>query len=289
MNEKFNEPTESNETPVNAQEETAEIFSASEDVEREDAGTEEERVTSPQEAHLIHEDDEARQVAATLARHLNETAGTDYTAEDLINDPDSETWVSQLIEKHPRARKILNVFMLSTALAGVAGAPQEAEAADPFTRGIVTAVAQGYIQQGNIAAQQQIYQEQAAGRSAIQRQQTQMRAEQAHRDLLVRQQMQQEDLEHRHAMKAIKDPYERERAELDYRQQRERRLAAMNRARQEENLNIQAQMQQAQMMEQQRYQQEQAARNMQNQVIQRSANHFLQEILMPRPHNSHRR
>jgi hypothetical protein len=289
MNETFNEPAESNEIIMPAPQEAVGASSEPEVAKHEDASSEPEGAISPQEAHRIHEDDEARQVAATLALHLNETAGTNYTAEDLINDPDSETWVSQLIEKHPRARKILNVFMLSTALAGVAGAPKEAEAADPFTYAIVNTVAQGYIRQGNIAAQQHVYQEQAAGRSAIQRQQIQMRAEQAHRDLLVRQQMQQEDLDHRHAMKAIKDPYERERAELDYRQQKERRMEVMNRVRQEENLNIQAQTQQAQMIEQQRYQQEQAARNVQNQVIQRGANHFLQEILMPRPHNTHRR
>lgn len=282
MSEKFNEMEAQNETALDIQANEVRGSSALDASENIEASDSPEQIVSPEEGQRIHEDDEGRGVAATLAQRLNETEGTNYTAEDLITAPESMSLVTQLLDRHPRARKMLNVFMLGTALAGAAGAPEEAEAADPFTQAAVRTVTQGYIQQRNMSAQQQIYQEQAMNRHILQKQQAQMRSEQAHRDLIARQQMQQEDLAHRHAMKSIKDPFEREKAELDYRQQKERRLEVINRQRQEENFRIQMQSQEAQMRSQQIYQQEQAARNIENQVIQQGANRFLQEILMPR-------
>jgi hypothetical protein len=238
-----------------------------------------EGIVTSEEGQEVLERGEAHQAAEALASHMNQTEGTTYTAEDLMNEPDSATWVSQFIEKHPAARKVLNICMLSSALAGTA-APQEAKA--DMLGNIVNTVAQGVLQQGRVASQQQIYQEQAADRQALQKQQSRTYAQLSQRDLLNRQQIEREDLAHRRAMANITDPYAREDAALIYRQQRELKMAAHNQMRQEEAQNTQAQIQEAQIKQQQKYQQQHIGVNIQNQVIQQGAQNFLQNILMKR-------
>lgn len=241
----------------------------------------EQETVSPMEAREIFETGEQNMAIDILSIK----AGKDK--EDILNDQETASWISDFIESHPLFRTGLKVAMLSTALAGAA-APQEAKA-DMFGD-IVNTVAQGVLQQGRVASQQQIYQEQAADRQALQKQQTRTYAQLSQRDLLNRQQIEREDLAHRRAMEDIKDRYAREDAELSYRQQRELKMAAYNQMRQEEAQNTQAQIQEAQMKQQQKYQQQQIGVNTQNQVIQRGVNeavrtgdfNFLQNILMPK-------
>jgi hypothetical protein len=277
MSETFNEHLQSEELEANIGETASDIFSNQEISVHEDPETNREEVVSPEESQEVLEQREAHEAAEALAEHMNQTDGTTYTAEDLMNGPESATWVSRFVEEHPRARKLLNVFMLSTALAGAA-APHEAKA--DMLGDVITTVVRGSVQQGSAASQQRIYQEQAADRQAAQRQQEQMRAQQAHQDMINRQQMQQEDLAHRHAMRDIKDPYVREKAELDYRQQKERRMEVINQTRQQGWRENQEQAQEEQRKQQQIYQQRQIQVNTQNQVIQQGTNHFLQSILM---------
>jgi hypothetical protein len=281
MSENFKEYP-SNEEMITAQNDSAEAAAQSEVTEilpEQNIADDQEGIVSPEEGQEVLEQEEAYEAAEALALHINKTDGTSYTAEDLTNDPNSATWVSQFVEKHPAARKLLNVFMLSTALAGAA-APQEARA--DMLGNIVNTVTQGVLQQGRVASQQQIYQEQTTERQALQKQQARTYAQLSQRDLLNRQQIEREDLAHRRAMENIKDRYAREDAELSYRQQRELKMATYNQMRQEEAQNTQAQIQEAQMKQQQKYQQQQIEVNTQNQVIQQGAHNFLQNILMKR-------
>lgn len=277
MSENYNEHLHIEEPEADTEVATNNFLPDQEISAHEDPEIDQEGIVSPEEGQEVLEQGEAREAAEALAEHINQTDGTTYTAEDLMNGPEAATWVSRFVEEHPRARKLLNVFMLSTALAG-AVAPHEAKA--DMLGDVITTVVRGAVQQGNTASQQRIYQEQAADRQAQQRQQEQMRAQQAHRDLINRQQMEQEDLAHRQAVRDIKDPYAREKAELDYRQQKERRMEVVNQTRQQEWRETQEQAQAAQIKQQQIYQQRQIEVNTQNQVIQQGTNHFLQSILM---------
>jgi hypothetical protein len=281
MSENFKDNPSSEET-LTAQNDSAEAATPSEVTEilpEQHIADDQEGTVSPEEGQQVLEQGQAYQTAETLALHINKTDGTTYTAEDLMNSPDSATWVSQFIEKHPAARKALNIFMLSTALAGAA-APQEAKA---DTMGnIITTVVQGTLQQRNAASQQQIYQEQMKSNQAIQKQQSERYARQAQQDMLNRQQTEREDLAHRRRMEGITDRYAREDAELSYRQEKERKIAALNTERQQAAQNTQAQIQEERIKQQQGYQQRQIGVNIQNQVIQQGAHNFLQNILMKR-------
>jgi hypothetical protein len=171
-----------------------------------------EETVSPEEWQEILEQETAYQAAKALASHINETDGTSYTPEDLINDQEATTWVSRFIENHPKARKVLMWGLLSTTLAA---APQEAKA-DAFTNTIINTVAQGFIRQVTTAPQLQQRGQQQKDRANIQHERERMNVPLTKQQIHDTYQQRRDDLRHQAEMRRITDPTERAEADLNY-------------------------------------------------------------------------
>ena len=238
-----------------------------------------EEIVSRETGQEVLEGEEQEEMLSVIAK------GIGSTPEELINggakiEEEARSW----LDGHPKIRKGLQIFTLSTALAGAMGASDKAEAGglDQVFQGVITAVVQGDLQHTNMQGQQQIYQQQVRGSREIQEQQARSYADQNHQNLLFRQEMERENFAHQRAMRNITNPDERAQAELEYRQQRELKTEEHNQYNQAQQRRGQYNAQERQMELQRENSHRQVDANVENVIRSNTANSVLQRILMGR-------